>query len=163
MYMSARYFKRDSWWIFWWKKISKFSKDTTWNVKNSRSKLNSTSSEIFRILRLAKNSLICRHFQLGSVERNRKPDHIASGAVILLTTEPNSRVGVSCSQLCSVVLSFKPVGRCDRGFRKKMKFINTFSKNFFASLFRFKIQNCFMCFLSLVCLSFYVFCDVYDF
>jgi len=77
--------------------------------------LNSTSSEIFRILRLAKNSLICRHFQLGSVGRNRKPDHIASGAVIMLTTEPNWRVGVSCSQLCSVVLSFKPVGRCDRG------------------------------------------------
>ena len=75
--------------------------------------LNSTSSEIFRILRLAKNSLICRHFQLGSVGRNRKPDHIASGAVIMLTTEPNWRVGVSCSQLCSVVLSFKPVGRCD--------------------------------------------------
>jgi len=77
--------------------------------------LNATSSEIFRILRLAKNSLICRHFQLGSVGRNRKPDHIASGAVIMLTTEPNWRVGVSCSQLCSVVLSFKPVGRCDRG------------------------------------------------
>ena len=77
--------------------------------------LNSTSSEIFRILRLAKNSLICRHFQLGSVGRNRKPDHIASGAVIMLTTEPNWRVGVSCCQLCSVVLSFKPVGHCDRG------------------------------------------------
>ena len=78
--------------------------------------LNSTSSEIFRILRLAKNSLICRDFQLGSVRRNRKPDHIDGGAVIRLTTEPNWRVGVSCSQLSSVQLSFEPVGRCDRGF-----------------------------------------------
>ena len=80
--------------------------------------LNATSSEIFRILRLAKNSLICRHFQLGSVGRNRKPDHIASGVVIMLKTEPNWRVGVSCSQLCSVVSSFKPVGRCDRGLTR---------------------------------------------
>ena len=62
-----------------------------------------------------KNSLICRHFQLGSVGRNRKLDHIASGTVIMLTTEPNWWVGVSCSQFCSVVSSFKPVGRCDRG------------------------------------------------
>ena len=77
-----------------------------------RTQVNSTSSEIFRILRLAKNSLICRHFQLSSVGRSRKPDHIASGTVIRLTTRSNwtqlaSRV--SCSQL-----SFKPVGRCDR-------------------------------------------------
>ena len=42
---------------------------------------------------------------MGSVGRNRKPDHIGE----------SGRVGVSCSQLCSVVLSFKPVGRCDRG------------------------------------------------
>ena len=68
--------------------------------------LNSTSSEIFRILRLAKNSLICRNFQLGSVGRNRKPDHIASGAVIRLTTEPTGESGsvvVSCVQLCRVL------------------------------------------------------------
>ena len=40
-------------------------------------------------LRLAKNSLTCRHFQLGLVGRNRKPDHNDGGAVIRLKTRSN--------------------------------------------------------------------------